>query len=319
MGSFFRHLPKAYRTLVTTSSLLVACSLTLFAFAVPPAFDAQPGGLFRGALFGTTDDESPVGDAQAGEDATATTTATTDGAGVSAFSFSPGNITPIGASSLGGVIATATATVNEEGKAVAQGPQGSASAPGSASTPGSQVTPGDQRDQGTQPEDPAVDSGPSESELQAAASELSDDFTNTWDHYVMLSNVVSGSPIFWTYGPDIQCDVNLWNDMPWAYEIARECISEASTYESKCSEGAYKYPTYKNQYNIIKDAWSMISSASHILIDFLDAARACPDPGTHSGCFTGIAEGHIIGLRLDGQTVYTLKELEDARQTLCQF
>ena len=63
----------------------------------------------------------------------------------------------------------------------------------------------------------------------------------------------------------------------------------------------------------------MISSASHILIDFLDAARACPDPGTHSGCFTGIAEGHIIELRLEGQTVYTLKELESARQILCQF
>lgn len=308
-GAFFRHLPKAYRALVTTSTLLVACSVTLFAFAIPPAFDAQPGGLFHGALFGTTNGESPTGDAQSAGDAAATT----DGAGVSAFSFSPGNITPIGASSLGGVIAAATATVTEEGQTVAQSPQEGASAPGS------QVTPGDQGNQGTQPENPTVDSGPSESELRAAESELTNDFYNAQDHYAMLSNAVSGSPIFWTYGPDIQCDVNLWNDMPWAYEIARECISEAAAYESKCSGEAHKYPAYENQYNIINNAWSKISSASRVLIDFLDAARACPDPGIHSGCFTGIAEGHIIGLRLEGQTVYTLKELEDARQILCQF
>lgn len=307
IDALLRHLPKAHRILVSASTFLVACSVTLFAFAIPPAFDAQPGGLFRGALFGTTNGESPAGGAQPAGDAAA------DGADGGAFSFSPGNIAPIGASSLGGVIATATAAVNEEGQAVTQGPQGGASAPGN------QVTPGDQGDQGTQPEDPAVDSGPSESELQAAASELTNDFYNAQDHYAMLSNAVSGSPIFWTYGPDIQCDVNLWNDMPWAYEIARECISEAAAYESKCSEEARKYPAYENQYNTINNAWSMISSASHILIDFLDAARACPDPGTHSGCFTGIAEGHIIELRLEGQTVYTLKELESARQILCQF
>ena len=311
IGTLLRHLPKAHRVLISASALLVTCSVTLFAFAIPPAFDAQPGGLFRGALFGTTNGESPTGDAQPAEDAAAMAGST----GTSTFSFSPGNIAPIGASSLGGVIAAATAAVSEEGQAVSQSPQGDASAPGNQVAPGNQATP---EDQGTQPENPAVGTSPSEGELQAAASELSEDSNNAFDHYAMLSNVVSGSPIFWTYGPDIQCDVNLWNDMPWAYEIARECISEAAAYESKCSRESRKYPVYENQYNTINSAWSMISSASHILIDFLDAARACPDPGTHSGCFTGIAEGHIIGLRLEGQTVYTLKELESARQILCQ-
>lgn len=134
IDALLRHLPKAHRTLVSASTFLVACSVTLFAFAIPPAFDAQPGGLFRGALFGTTNGESPTGGAQPAGDAAA------DGADGGTFSFSPGNIAPIGASSLGGVIATATAAVNEEGQAVTQGPQGGASAPGNQVTPGDQGT-----------------------------------------------------------------------------------------------------------------------------------------------------------------------------------
>lgn len=306
IGALLRHLPKAYRTLVSASTLFVACSVTLFAFAIPPALSTYSGGLFGGAasdLAGNT--------AASDGDGASNATNALDAAG--GLALPSANLAPIGATSLGNVIATATAAVNEEGQVTAQNPQGAPSAAGE------QAPLGDTTNQETQPTDPPIDPSTDESELRAAESELTADFYNAQDHYAMLSNVVAGLPILWSPGGYADYDVNLWNDLPWAYELSRKCISEASAYEGKCADGARKFPAYEKQYNTINNTWSMLSSASRILIDFLDAVRACPDPATHSECFMGIVEGHVVGVSSGGQTVYTLKELENARQLLNQF
>lgn len=128
IGALLRHLPKAYRTLVSASTLLVACSVTLFAFAIPPALSTYSGSLFGGAA------SDLAGNAAASDgDGTSNATNALDAAG--GLALPSANLAPIGATSLGNVIATATAAVNEEGQAVAQNPQGAPSTAGELGAP----------------------------------------------------------------------------------------------------------------------------------------------------------------------------------------
>ena len=103
IGAFFHHLPKAYRALVTTSTLLVACSLALFVFAVPPVLGEQSDGQFQNPLFGSADNQTPPEATDAGSDAAGAANtpgvASVIGAGVSAIGAAgPGGVTAPGAS-----------------------------------------------------------------------------------------------------------------------------------------------------------------------------------------------------------------------------
>lgn len=289
--AFIRRLPKAHQTLAATSALLVACSVTLFAFAIPPVLDSRAGDVFQEALLGFADTGDQTTTANASENAESGNA-----------TLPAGDIKPIGASSLGSVVASGIASSADNGKLTSQGQQNSQGSQGASKTSSSAAQ---------------TTTGP---DSQAEYSGLTDDFYNAGDHYACLSNYVSGSPMFATYGPGYDFSfIYNWEDMQGAYSMSRECISEASAFESKYAQLVAQYPASKRELGVIRSAWSSISSAASLFIRFLDAARACPDPSTHSECFMSIVNGHIVGVTSGGYTYYTLDGLESARQTLSSF
>lgn len=289
--TFVRHLPKAQRTLLSVSTLLVACSLTLFAFAIPPVLDGRAGDILQGGLIGAANGETPDVNADASDDEVA-----------GSSSFSGGDIAPVGAKSLGSVIASSITSSAGDGHLAPQ------------ETQGQQTPQNPQGSQNAQDSSSSATQTPSSPSSQTEYSGLADDFHNAGNHYGYLSNYVAGSPMFEHRGPG--SDPNNWVDLQAAYSMSRECISEASAFEKKYAQLVEQYPASKRELSAIRDAWSSISSAASLFIRFLDAARACPDPATHSACFMGIVEGHIVSVSSGSQTYYTLRELEAARQTL---
>lgn len=267
---------------MSSSVLLVVCSVTLFLLTIPPVLGAQADDSSQGGVFGFF---------RSGDTAGAT-----DGASGSAGSTEGGSlplgggVAAIGAGSAGGASDATGAQLGADGQLTAQETQSGS------------------------------DGSPSTEELQAAENALVNHFNNAKDHYARLSNLAAGSPMFWTYGPETDSNaVRNWGGMQQMYDLSRECISEASAYASWLSSTNFRHPSYNSQYDTLNNAWSYLSRASEIIIRFVDSVRACPDPATCYGCFMGDLSGHIIPVSSGGQTVYTLQELENARQLLNRF
>lgn len=287
IGAFFRHLPKAYRALVTTSTLLVACSLALFVFAVPPVLGEQSDGLFQNPLFGSADNQPASEAAGAGSDATSGTNtpgvASVIGAGVSA----------IGAAGPGGVTTPGTSAPAESGSQLtAQEAQ--------SSTEGYPYT-------------PAPDPSPSPQE------EFVNDYNSVRDYYTQLATLVADSPIYWNYSPgmDPNCIRN-WISANAAMDVCDDCIRWSDYYEHKIHLPDFVDAASESQRAAVTTAWQSLNRAAKLFQKFLFAADGCDDPGAHPSCFLPIVEGHMIEASVDGRTIYTLDDLYNVYQALNQ-
>lgn len=276
------------------SSLLAACSLAFFAFAIPPMLSSQAIGSAEG-----TDPATEAAGTVFVED-------TDDVSG--GFSILSGPLAPIGASGLGGVVNN-TDTI---------APAGSNEGPAATDASSETITP--VPDNSAQTPD-ATPQEPDSPQLDTTDyNEVGNNIQTGWslgnDYYAYLSNSVSGSPVFWTYGPYVDCNPHMWNDMQQAYEICGDTRAYASQYIDKMNYGASKYPQLANDCNKVRDIWSQLDQAAALYSRFLDAALACPDPHTHSDCFMSMVQPHIVAVKSGYDTYYTLDYLENARQLL---
>lgn len=285
IGAFFHHLPKAYRALVTTSTLLVACSLALFVFAVPPVLGEQSDGQFQNPLFGSADNQTPPEATDAGSDAAGAANtpgvASVIGAGVSA----------IGAAGPGGVTAPGASAPAESGSQLtAQEAQ--------SSTEGYPYT-------------PAPDPSPSPQE------EFVNDYNSARDYYTRLATLVAESPIYWDYSPgmDPNCIRN-WGRLREAMDTCDDCTMWADYYEHKIHLPDFVDAASESQRAAVTAAWQHLGSTAALFRYFLNNADACDDPGAHPSCFLPIVEGHMIEASVDGRTIYTLDELYSVYQAL---